>query len=83
MIFSPSASSALKGNSFSSKAISASEIVKLAGSIGSASGGYWSRLRSQARSSSLSSRSAAFRNASKNRWRGVQTVDHAYHGRCR
>jgi hypothetical protein len=39
MIFSPSASSAIKGNFFSSKAISASEIAKLAGSIGTASGG--------------------------------------------
>ena len=51
------------------RAMSASEIVKRAGSIGAASGGFWSRRRSQARSSSRSSRSAAFRNASKNRWR--------------
>ena len=65
----PSASSALKCNLFSKAAISASEIVKRAGSIGAASGGFWRRRRSQARSSSLSSRSAAFRNASKNRWR--------------
>jgi len=64
----PSAPSALKGNLFSKAAMSASEIAKLAGST-AASGGYLSRRRSQARSSSLSSRSAARTNASKNRWR--------------
>ena len=42
---------------------------KRAGSIGAASGGFLSRRRSQARNSSLSSRSAAFRPAWKNRSR--------------
>ena len=56
-----SASSALKGNCFSSKAMSRSEIAKAAGSIGAASGAVLTRRRSQARNSSLSSRSAAFR----------------------
>ena len=45
-------------------AMSASEIAKRAGSI-AASGGYWSRRLSDALKASLSSRSAAFRNASK------------------
>ena len=49
--------------------MSASEIAKRAGSIGAASGEFCSRRRSQARSSRPSSRSAAFRNASKNRSR--------------
>jgi hypothetical protein len=65
----PSASSALKGNLFSKAAISASEIVKLARSIGAASGGFLSRRKSQARRASASSRNAALRNISKNRWR--------------
>jgi hypothetical protein len=45
--------------------MSASANIKRAGSIGAASGGFWSRRRSHARSSSRSSRSAAFTNASK------------------
>jgi hypothetical protein len=75
----PSASSALKGNCFSSKAMSASEIAKLAGSIGAASGGFWSRRLSHARNASLSSRNAARTNASKNRWRcGASSLAQPY-----
>jgi hypothetical protein len=64
----PSASSALKGNFFSSKAISTSEIVKAVGSI-AASGGVLSLFRSQARKASWSSLTAARTNAAKNRSR--------------
>jgi hypothetical protein len=62
----PSASFALKGNCFSSKAKSRSEIAKAARSIGAASGLFRSRFLSQSRIATRSSRNAALTNARKN-----------------
>jgi len=55
----PSASFALKGNCFSSSAMSRSEIAKHAGSTGGASGLRWSRFLSQSRIATRSSRNDA------------------------